>query len=66
VDGFKVGFFGICTHETAFLSYPGEFVTFASVEKTSQIAVNSLRQEGVDVIIALTHQSLTEDIALAK
>lgn len=66
VGEFRVGFFGICTHETTVLSYPGEFVTFAAVEQTSRRAIETLKQQGADVIIALTHQGLSEDILLAK
>jgi 2',3'-cyclic-nucleotide 2'-phosphodiesterase (5'-nucleotidase family) len=65
VDGYKIGLFGICTYETKFLSYPGDTI-FAPVVETSQRAVNFLKDQGADVIIAITHQSLSEDQELAK
>jgi len=65
IDGFKIGLFGICTHESKFLSFPGDTVFSPGVE-ISQQAVNFLKEQGVEVIIAITHQSLPEDQELAK
>jgi len=66
VGGLTVGFFGLLTPETAQLSSPGPTVTFAPVVPTAQIAIETLRQAGVDVIIALTHLTIAEDRALAQ
>ena len=57
--------FGVCTHETRHLSFPGETV-FANVIETSKRAVDFLLEQGSDVIVALTHQSIQEDQELAK
>lgn len=66
VGELTVGLFGLLTPETAQLSSPGPTVTFAPVVPTAQTAVQTLRQAGADVIIALTHLSLAEDRALAQ
>jgi len=65
VEDFKVGFFGITTHETCHLSFPGDTI-FGHVVTTSQKVVQLLKEKGADVIIAITHQSLPEDQELAK
>ncbi|MDF2367270.1 5'-nucleotidase C-terminal domain-containing protein [Sneathiella sp.] len=65
MGGFKVGFFGILTPETVFLSQPGEDIQFADVIETSTAAVKSLQEQGAEVIVALTHLDLSEDENLA-
>jgi hypothetical protein len=88
IDGFKVGFFGVTTHECRVLSYPGPSISlffhspfplplpilflivadieFLPVIETSKKAVEQLKAEGAEVIVALTHQSFSEDFELAK
>ena len=66
VGELTVGFFGILTPETAQLSSPGPTVTFAPIVPTAQAAVQTLRQAGADVIIALTHLTIAEDRTLAQ
>jgi 2',3'-cyclic-nucleotide 2'-phosphodiesterase (5'-nucleotidase family) len=66
VGTFTVGFFGMLTQETAHLSSPGPGVVFAPVLPTARAAVESLRQAGADVIIALTHLPIAEDRELAS
>jgi len=65
VERYKIGFFGICTWETRILSHPAETI-FASPVETAQKCVSILKQQGADVIIAITHQSLEEDRMMAK
>ena len=66
VGELTIGLFGVLTPETAQLSSPGPTVTFAPVVPTAQTAVQTLRQAGADVIIALTHLTIAEDRALAQ
>ncbi|MBI3710052.1 MAG: bifunctional metallophosphatase/5'-nucleotidase [Proteobacteria bacterium] len=66
VGEFTVGFFGITTPETAALSSPGPTIKFAPIEETAAAAVKTLKAQGADVIIAMTHLNLAEDRALAK
>ncbi len=65
-DGIKFGFFGLCLPETKQLSNPGQEVVFLPVIETAKGAVKSLKGQGADVIIALTHQTLAEDIRLVS
>jgi len=64
--GYKIGFFGLTTPETVSLSSPGEGVTFSDVFKTAKKAVSDLNAEGADIIVALTHMDLSDDIRLAR
>lgn len=64
VAGYKLGFLGLLTPETATLSTPGPEVVFAPVAETARDAVRALKAQGADLIIALTHQDLSDDRAL--
>jgi 5'-nucleotidase/UDP-sugar diphosphatase len=66
VDEIKIGLFGLCTQETTHLSFPGPNVIFRPIREAAQLALEELRKEDVDVVIALTHLSVSEDIELAK
>ncbi len=66
VGELRVGFFGVLTPETATLSSPGPTVTFAPVIPSAQAAVQTLRQAGADVIVALTHLTIAGDRDLAR
>jgi 5'-nucleotidase / UDP-sugar diphosphatase len=66
VGPLTVGFFGLLTPDTATLSSPGAGVTFTPIVPTAQAAVQTLRQAGADVIIALTHLTIAEDRQLAR
>lgn len=63
--GFKVGFFGLVTPETAVLSSPGREIEFAPVIDSARRAVDDLKSQGAELIVALTHQFLSEDRKLA-
>lgn len=65
-EGIRFGFFGITTPETAFLSSPAKGTTFAPHVETAERAVKALREQGADVIVALTHQNIAEDRELAR
>ena len=63
--GFKIGFFGLVTPETAVLSSPGKEIDFAPVIDSARRAVEDLKSQGAELIVALTHQFLSEDRELA-
>lgn len=65
MNGFKIGFFGVCTAETINLSFPGE-TYFAPVIETAQKLVDELKDRGADAIIAVTHQHMHDDEVLAR
>ncbi|MFI5018959.1 MAG: bifunctional metallophosphatase/5'-nucleotidase, partial [Dongiales bacterium] len=61
-----IGFFALISPGTAVESSPGPQVNFLPPEATATEAVATLRQAGVDVVVALTHQTLDADKALVK
>jgi 2',3'-cyclic-nucleotide 2'-phosphodiesterase (5'-nucleotidase family) len=66
VGSLMVGFFGLLTPHTTTLSSPGASVTFLPIVPAAQAAVETLRQAGADVIIALTHLTIDEDRQVAR
>jgi 2',3'-cyclic-nucleotide 2'-phosphodiesterase (5'-nucleotidase family) len=66
LDGITFGFFGLCTEETPTISYPGENAEFQNYLDAAHKAVEYLKGNNVDVIIALTHLSLRQDMELTK
>lgn len=67
IDGLQVGVIGIVTPATPTISQPEETVVFG--EDVIAIANNAaveLTEQGVTLIILLTHQGFTEDINMAR
>ena len=66
VGGYKIGFFGLLTPETATLSSarPGHQLRPAR-RRTAAAAVKRLEEMGADLVVALTHLDLADDRALA-
>eukprot|EP00931_Biecheleriopsis_adriatica_P036689 TRINITY_DN21102_c0_g1_i2.p1 TRINITY_DN21102_c0_g1~~TRINITY_DN21102_c0_g1_i2.p1 ORF type:complete len:513 (+),score=82.10 TRINITY_DN21102_c0_g1_i2:160-1698(+) len=64
--GVKVGVFGLCTPATPELSHPGEDVIFEPPKLHAQRCVEKLREQGCELIIALTHLTLNHDKELAE
>lgn len=65
VNGVKIGFFGLITPATANSSKPGEDLLFLPVIETARKEVDSLKKQGAEMIVALTHLLLSEDRQLA-
>jgi 2',3'-cyclic-nucleotide 2'-phosphodiesterase (5'-nucleotidase family) len=65
VGGYRLGFFGVLTPETATLSQPGTQISFAPPRAVAENAVRQLREMGADLVVALTHLDLADDRALA-
>ncbi len=61
VGGYRIGFFGLLTPDTAVLSSPGPDITFAPAIATAASAVERLEAQGADVILALTHEDFADD-----
>src|SRR5690606_15717688 len=55
VGGYRIGFFGLLAPETDVLSAPGPDITFAPLLETATAAIERLKADGADVIVALTH-----------
>jgi 5'-nucleotidase/UDP-sugar diphosphatase len=66
VGGYKIGLFGLLTPETDVLASPGPDIIFAPPIETAQTAVAQLREQGADLIVALTHLNLSDDQELAR
>lgn len=66
VAGFKVGFFGITTADTVYLSSPGENIIFADYLETAAQSVKTLKEQGAEIIVAMTHMDFDEDRQLAE
>lgn len=65
-EGVKIGLFGLLTPQTAVLSLPGADLEFQQPSAAAKSAIRELRRLGARVIVAITHQSLEEDQALAR
>ncbi len=66
--GLKLGFFGLETPETATKVNPGlikeiSFATFDDLYASAQLAVDSLREEEVDLVIGLVHLGVDDESA---
>ena len=65
-SGLKIGFFGIETPETATKVNPAMiseigFATFDALYACAQAEVDALREEGADLVVALTHLGVDEE-----
>ncbi|HSK40471.1 MAG TPA: 5'-nucleotidase C-terminal domain-containing protein [Arenibaculum sp.] len=63
--GLRVGFYGLTTPTTADISSPGD-VTFAPLIETARGAAAQLREQGADLVVALAHTAIDEDLALFR
>lgn len=64
--GYKIGLLGLTTPETPLLSSPGPDVGFEAYASAGPRLAKSLRDKGADVVIALSHNDYTEDLALMQ
>ena len=64
VGGQKVGIVGAVTNDTAEISSPGDNVLIGIDVDTITTAVQDLKKQGVDKIIALTHVGYPRDLAV--
>ncbi|RED52034.1 bifunctional metallophosphatase/5'-nucleotidase [Aestuariispira insulae] len=63
--GFKIGFFGLVTPETPFLSSPGEGIKFPELVATAKKAVEDLKAQGAEIIVGINHIDFADDRKLA-
>ncbi len=65
-NGLKVGVFGLMGEDAILvIGEPGD-VQFTDQHEAARRAVSKLRQDGADVVVALTHSGLEEDRELAR
>lgn len=65
-NGLRVGLFGLIGKDAISVTADPGDVTFSDQHETAERQVADLRRQGVDVIIALTHSGVVEDVALAR
>jgi 5'-nucleotidase/UDP-sugar diphosphatase len=66
VGGQPIGIIGVTTEDTPVLSNPGPGVRFTNYIEAVRLGVASLRRDGVNKIIALTHVGVQADRELAR
>ena len=64
-DGVGVGFVGLTMPETAALSSPGPDVVFGEPSVVGAAVAADLRARGAKLVVAVTHQEMAQDKALA-
>ncbi len=64
--GYRIGFLGLTTPETATISSPGPDVAFRPVAEAGAALAARLRADGADIVVALTHQGAGRDRALLR
>ena len=64
--GIKIGFFGLLTADTATLSSPGDDIEFLPIIETARKAVDDLKGQGAELIVAMTHLDFDEEMELAE
>lgn len=60
--GYKIGLLGLTTTDTPSLSSSGPDVVFAPLAETAKEVVEELRNDGADLVIALTHAVYQSDL----
>lgn len=65
-NGIRIGLFGILTVESASLSAGGRDARFQPETEAARAAVNTLRDQGAEMVVALTHLDVAQDVALAR
>jgi 5'-nucleotidase / UDP-sugar diphosphatase len=65
VAGFRLGFFGMTTPDTTFLASPG-YAGFRPVLETAAAMAKGLREQGADLVVAVTHTGFGDDLALMR
>jgi 5'-nucleotidase / UDP-sugar diphosphatase len=65
-NGLKVGVFGLMGENALKLAPYAPPVTFSNPYESARLQVNQLKQQGADIIIAITHSGIREDRLLAR
>ncbi len=63
---YRIGFIGLVTSETPVISSPGSDTTFRPVLEAGALHAQALKDDGADIVIALTHQGLKHDRELLR
>jgi 5'-nucleotidase len=65
LGGVKVGLFGLLTTDTATSSKPGGNLRFVDPLLTARVLVKQMRAKGAQIIVAVTHLTMSKDKELA-
>ncbi len=65
-DGVRVGFLGLTTPESAAVSSPGPDIVFGDPLTVGREVAAALRARGARLVVAVTHQPMADDKALAQ
>jgi 5'-nucleotidase len=65
VSGQRVGVVGVVTEQTPSLSSPGETLRFLPIEESLRKEIERLENEGIDIVIVLSHSGLERDRQIA-
>jgi len=65
-NGLRIGVFGLLGKDAVSVAPLAEPITFREQHETAREMVAELRAQGVDVVIAVTHSGVPEDIDLAN
>lgn len=65
VGAVRIGFVGVCTEDTAYLSTP-EDIKFSPALTVAVEQSRALREAGADVVVAVTHIGFDADMALVR
>uniref|UniRef100_A0A7C3RDY4 Bifunctional metallophosphatase/5'-nucleotidase n=1 Tax=Archaeoglobus fulgidus TaxID=2234 RepID=A0A7C3RDY4_ARCFL len=66
LENLKLGFIGLLGKDAKTKAYSYEPLDFEDPIKSAKQAVEDLKKEGVDLIIAVTHSGVSEDLKLAE
>lgn len=66
MNGRNVGIFGFTTEDVAEVSNPGPNVKFENIEIEAKKAVQELTNQGINIIIALSHAGFARDMEIAQ
>lgn len=66
IGGYKVGLMGLTTPDTAFLSSPGPEVVFEAYETAGPRAADTLKEQGAEFVIVLSHAGAAMEHELTR
>ncbi len=66
IGDYKIGFFGLLTPEAARLTFGARDYTFRPPVEVAREQVKALRDAGADMIVALTHLDIADDLRVAR
>jgi 5'-nucleotidase len=66
IGGYKIGLIGLTTVHTPIASSPGPTLGFEDTATIAAAMAAAMKAEGVDLVIALSHQDLSEDRAMLR